>query len=83
MTDQIYAPGVSSCPNCKMRLIKAVISMKDDEIYADDSPARCLNGCGPLWRVTWKEEAQENMDLVEQFQKRIAELEAEKDSIDG
>ncbi|OOV75023.1 hypothetical protein [Enterobacter kobei] len=84
LSSAIIAPGVMRCAGCGLVLTKNIISMSAGTITAGDSKTElCPNGCGPLWPVTWKEQAIEMRDSSEQWfedlqsaRKRIAELEA-------
>lgn len=50
-----YIPGIHRCAKCKFRLISQSIDVKTGTIGANDKPSDCPNGCGPMWRVTYKE----------------------------
>ncbi|TIN76725.1 hypothetical protein [Mesorhizobium sp.] len=79
---QIYAPGVWRCPKCRFRLIQANLNARDGTVTARDVPGdHCPNCSSPLWRVTWKDEAEENLQIGEQHvaravaaEKRVQEL---------
>ncbi|EFJ7594907.1 ead/Ea22-like family protein [Escherichia coli] len=80
----VIAPGIMRCAGCGFVLTKNNINMAAGTITAGYSKTEpCPNGCGPLWPVTWKEQALEMRDRSEQWfeelqeaQKRITELEA-------
>ncbi|EBY0917186.1 TPA: ead/Ea22-like family protein [Salmonella enterica subsp. enterica] len=80
----IIAPGIMRCAGCGFVLTKNNINMTTGTITARDSKTEpCPNGCGPLWPVTWKEQAIQMRDDSEQWflelqqaKNRIAELEA-------
>ncbi len=80
----IIAPGIMRCAGCGFVLTKNSINMVAGTITAGDSKTEpCPNGCGPLWPVTWKEQAIQMRDDSEQWflelqqaKNRIAELEA-------
>lgn len=80
----IIAPGIMRCAGCGFVLTKNSINMAAGTITAGDSKTEpCPNGCGPLWPVTWKEQALQMRDDSEQWfielqqaKNRIAELEA-------
>ncbi|MEC5643578.1 ead/Ea22-like family protein [Citrobacter koseri] len=80
----IIAPGIMRCAGCGFVLTKNNINMTAGTITAGDSKTEpCPNGCGPLWPVTWKEQALQMRDDSEQWflelqdaKNRIAELEA-------
>ncbi|WP_395225293.1 ead/Ea22-like family protein [Escherichia coli] len=79
----IIAPGIMRCAGCGFVLTKNSINMAAGTITAGDSKTEpCPNGCGPLWPVTWKEQALQMRDDSEQWfielqqaKNRIAELE--------
>ena len=78
------APGIMRCAGCGFVLTKNNINMAAGTITAGDSKTEpCPNGCGPLWPVTWKEQALQMRDDSESWflelqdaKKHIAELEA-------
>lgn len=80
----IIAPGIMRCAGCGFVLTKNSINMAAGTITAGDSKTEpCPNGCGPLWPVTWKEQAIQMRDDSEQWflelqqaKNRIAQLEA-------
>lgn len=80
------APGIMRCAGCGFVLTKNNINMAAGTITAGDSKTEpCPNGCGPLWPVTWKEQALQMRDDSESWflelqdaKKHIAELEARK-----
>lgn len=57
---QDLAPGQMRCPRCNFRLIRSALNTKTGAISDGSSQSEpCPNGCGPLWPVTWREEAQD------------------------
>ncbi|MFZ4167612.1 DUF551 domain-containing protein [Enterobacter ludwigii] len=87
LSSSVIAPGKMRCAGCGFVLTKNNINMNAGTITAGDSKTEpCPNGCGPLWPVTWKEQAIEMRDSSEQWfeelqeaRKRIAELEARQE----
>ena len=85
LSSAVIAPGIMRCAGCGFVLTKNSINMAAGTITAGDSKTEpCPNGCGPLWPVTWKEQAIEMRDSSEQWfeelqeaRQRIAELESE------
>jgi hypothetical protein len=54
------APGVMRCAKCKFKLIRQSLNVNVGTVTAGGSHSEpCPNGCGPLWPVTWREEALE------------------------
>lgn len=86
----VIAPGIMRCAGCGFVLTKNSINMVAGTITAGDSKTEpCPNGCGPLWPVTWKEQAIEMRDDSEQWfeelqeaRQRIAELELKLEAAD-
>lgn len=84
LQSSVIAPGIMRCTGCGFVLTKNNINMAAGTITAGDSNTEpCPNGCGPLWPVTWKEQALQMRDSSEQWfeelqqsRQRIAELEA-------
>lgn len=84
LSSSVIAPGKMRCAGCGFVLTKNNINMNAGTITAGDSKTEpCPNGCGPLWPVTWKEQAIEMRDSSEQWfeelqeaRQRVAELEA-------
>ncbi len=77
MSDEVYVPGVARCPKCEFRLVKTVLSAVDGSAGAGEVVGeKCPNCDVPLWRVSWKDEAQEyaaicdqQIERAEKFQK--------------
>ncbi|MBE3452155.1 hypothetical protein ACLO7L_09785 [Enterobacter hormaechei] len=86
LSSATLAPGVMRCAGCGFVLTKNSINMVAGTITAWDSDTEpCPNGCGPLWPVTWKEQATKLRDDSEKWfeelqyaRKRIDELEARR-----
>lgn len=60
-----YVPGVWRCPKCNFRQINSYLNMGDGTITANPKPCDCPNCKKPMWRVTWKDEANEANALLE------------------
>jgi hypothetical protein len=72
-------PGAMRCAKCNFRLQRNNMYMQSGTIGpGDNNTEPCPNGCGPLWPVTWKEDALEGdkrlMELFEENQKLKAAL---------
>ena len=51
-------PGVMHCAKCKFQLNRVTLCVSDGNAYAGNNKTEpCPNGCGPLWPVTWEQEA--------------------------
>lgn len=60
------APGVMHCAKCKFKLIRNNLNIHAGTITAGDSKTEpCPNGCGPLWPVTWEQEARDAYKTAE------------------
>ena len=65
-TSQEYIPGVFRCAKCNFRLVQSNLNAADGTVTArDNAGEKCPNCSVPLWRVSWKDEAQENMEIAE------------------
>lgn len=71
-----YVPGVMRCAKCKFRLVKANLNMQDGTVSAAAGlePEACPNGCGPMWPSTWRQEAEENLEIAERLQTQLSDL---------
>ena len=69
-------PGVMRCAKCHFRLVRTTIHYPSASFSAGDSKTEpCPNGCGPLWPVTWQDEARENLDRAEEQMERAEQAE--------
>lgn len=60
------APGVMHCAKCKFKLIRNNLNINAGTITAGNSKTEpCPNGCGPLWPVTWEQEARDAYKTAE------------------
>lgn len=79
-----HVPGVMHCAKCKFKLTRISLNVNVGTVTAgDNAPEHCPNGCGPMWPVSWRQEAEENRDLLESMfdralaaEKSLAELKA-------
>lgn len=69
-----FVPGAWRCPKCNFRLLQSNLNAADGTVTARDTPGdKCPNCDGPLWRISWKDEAQENLSLAEnQLERALA-----------
>jgi len=67
-------PGVVHCARCNFRLNRVTLYMGNGAIGPGGSETeQCPNGCGPMWPVTWKQEAQDAYKTAEsQFERAKA-----------
>jgi hypothetical protein len=69
-------PGVMHCARCNLRLVRKNLYVNSGTIGPGDSNTElCPNGCGPLWPVTWEQEAREAWKIAEQFFDRARKTE--------
>lgn len=69
-------PGVMHCARCKFRLQRVNLHVNNGTVGAgDNAPESCPNGCGPLWPVTWEQEAREGYKLTEDLFERAKRAE--------
>lgn len=58
--DSNLVPGKVRCAKCGFSLIRNNLNLKAGTITAGDNKTEpCPNGCGPLWQMTWEQEAHE------------------------
>ena len=76
LEELVYCPGMWRCPKCKFSMVCKSLNVGDGTVTANTDPQRCLNGCGPLWRVTERENRIEMQDGYEAAVSEIASLKA-------
>lgn len=70
-----YVPGVMHCAKCNFRLVRTKLNVSQGTTSAGDNETEpCPNGCGPLWPVTWEQEARECWKLLERDTARVQNL---------
>lgn len=63
-----FVPGVMHCAKCNFRLVRTNFYAANGAISAGDNKTEpCPNGCGPLWPVTWEQEARECWARLEEL----------------
>lgn len=61
-------PGVMRCAKCNLRLIRTNLCISSGKVTAGgNDPEGCPNGCGPLWPVTWEEDARSAQQLLDEI----------------
>lgn len=79
LESSVIAPGIMRCAKCEFVLTKNNLNLAAGTITAGDSKTEpCPNGCGPLWSVTWREQAIQSRDDSEQW---FEELQAAKSRV--
>jgi hypothetical protein len=70
----IYVPGQWRCAKCGFVLNQRWLNAGDGSVTARDEPGeKCPNDGSPLWRTTWRDEAMElGQRLEEEFTRRGA-----------
>ena len=65
-------PGVMHCARCKFQLNRVTLCVSDGNAYAGNNETEpCPNGCGPLWPVTWEQEARNCWKALEEMHERL------------
>lgn len=66
-------PGVMHCARCKFRLNRVNLNVNVGTVTAGGTETEpCPNGCGPLWPVSWEQEARECWGLLEEAHESLA-----------
>ena len=71
---KIYLPGHWRCPKCKFYCVSTNIHVDSGGFSANEEPQQCANGCGPLWRVTHEESANEMVERCETLVAQVKRL---------
>jgi hypothetical protein len=67
-------PGVMRCAKCKFTLIRTTLYLGNGTSGPGDNRTEpCPNGCGPLWPMTWRDQAQEYGERLEQMHEELME----------
>lgn len=76
MSDQ-FVPGKMRCALCKFVLTRVSLYMGNGAVGPGDNKTEpCPNGCGPLWPLTWEQEARDGYAIGEQLMERALAAEA-------
>lgn len=72
-----FVPGEFRCPKCQMRMAQRLLSREDMSVGVDPDPAppECMNNCGTMVRMTWRDAAHEAFLINQRIGKRIRALE--------
>jgi hypothetical protein len=72
-----YVPGYWRCPKCAFCLQQKNLNARDGSVTARDDPGdKCPNCDGPLWRVSWQEDARETGERLVAVFEEATELRA-------
>ncbi len=64
-------PGKLRCAKCNFSLLRTVLNVSTGNACAGDNKTEaCPNGCGPLWPMTWEQEAREGYKLLDNLFER-------------
>ena len=74
---KVYLKGHWRCPKCDFYCVSTLIDAGTGKFAADQEPQKCANGCGPMWRVTHEESANNMVAHAEEQADRMEKLEAE------
>lgn len=75
-------PGVMHCARCKFRVARVNLYVNVGAVGVGDNDTEpCPNGCGPLWHVTWEQEAREGYKLAEGLFERAKRAEDALDAL--
>ena len=75
MVEAAFVPGVFRCAKCGFQLIQSNLNATDGMITARDAPGdKCPNDGSPMWRVSWREYA---MEQIEGYDRLISEKDAQ------
>jgi len=78
LKEERLVPGVMHCAKCNFSLNRINLYTKSGTMGAGDTKTEpCPNGCGPLWPVTWEQEARDGWKINEELVTKNSELEAE------
>lgn len=73
---EVYCPGLWKCAKCGFGMVCKVIDMSAAILGANNSPQQCMNGCGPMWRVTERTNRIEMQDGYEAATLQLSDLKA-------
>lgn len=71
-----FVPGVMRCAKCNFVLHRVNLHVFSGGFSAgDNKSAPCPNGCGPLWPMTWRQQAEELQERGEELLARAVAAE--------
>lgn len=69
-------PGKMRCAKCDFSLIRTTLNVTSGTAYAGGSETEpCPNGCGPLWPITWEQEARDGYKIMDSLFERAKKAE--------
>ena len=75
----VYVPGLWRCPKCQLNLVSNTLHAGPGLVSANNNPQQCVNGCGPMWRVTERDAGNDLIDRAEKHRAEIERLTKERD----
>lgn len=61
----VYVPGLWKCAKCSCQTISHYLHAESGKVAANNDPQQCPNDCGPMWRVTERDAANEMIKRAE------------------
>ena len=75
LRSKLLVPGTLECAKCKFHLVRANLYVQSGTIGPGDSKTEpCPNGCGPLWPVTWEQQAKYLAERCGVFQEALLDI---------
>ena len=84
-------PGMMRCAKCNFVLVHSTLYMKSGTVGAGSNETEpCPNGCGPLWPMTWQQQASdleerciEQMERAKTAEAKVVDLQAAVVALDN
>lgn len=77
LVEESFVPGHFRCAKCSFYLISKTLYMKSGNVGANNKPTECLNGCGPMWRVSWRDHAKDLGERLDKASSQLTKLQSE------
>lgn len=78
----LLCPGQMRCAKCKFELTRRTLFVQSGTVGAGSSETEpCPNGCGPLWPVTWEQEARACYAAMDRLFDEKQRAEAERNAL--
>jgi len=62
-----FIPGQLECKKCGFAMYKKFLNMKSGTVTVNREPNKCLNGCGPMWKMSWEQGYHKLMDSCDKL----------------
>jgi len=80
--DKNLVPGIMYCAKCNFRLVRKNLYMQSGTVGPGNSKTEtCPNGCGPLWPISWEQEARKGYNLLDSCHRELENIKQEKQSL--